>query len=111
MFDFHCHILPDMDDGSADVAESLALLSMLSMQGVTGVAATPHFYAFQESPERFLQRRTKAANQLYSQWTANLPEVLLGAEIFFYTGISNTEGLNRLCLQETSYLLLEMPFE
>ena len=43
MIDFHSHILPEVDDGSASVEESAALLSMLSEQGVDVVAATPHF--------------------------------------------------------------------
>lgn len=110
MFDFHTHVLPGMDDGSADPAESLALLTLLARQGVTAVAATPHFYAFRESPDRFLRRRARAAEQLRAVWTPGLPEVLLGAEVFYYAGISSTDGLDRLCLQDTPYLLLEMPF-
>ncbi len=40
--DVHCHILPDVDDGPADLAESLALARMLVEDGVTDVIATPH---------------------------------------------------------------------
>lgn len=45
MIDLHTHILPNVDDGSSSLEESLALLRMLASQGVTLTAATPHFYA------------------------------------------------------------------
>ena len=57
MIDLHSHILPQMDDGSRSVDESLQMLAALAAQGVTDVAATPHFYASENSPERFLARR------------------------------------------------------
>lgn len=110
MFDFHSHILPGMDDGSANVDESLSLLTILAQQGVTGVAATPHFYAARESPDHFLLRRAKASQRLSARLSAGMPEILLGAEVFYYSGISHTEELDQLCLQGTAYLLLEMPF-
>lgn len=65
MFDFHSHILPGMDDGSANVDESLSLLTVLAQQGVTGIAATPHFYAAREATDHFfcgeLRRRSGSA--------------------------------------------------
>ena len=53
MIDFHSHILPGMDDGSQTVEESLTLLEMLRAQGVDTVAATPHFYARENSRRCF----------------------------------------------------------
>ena len=64
MIDFHSHILPGMDDGSQTVEESLTLLEMLRAQGVDTVAATPHFYARENSPEVFLRRRREAWERL-----------------------------------------------
>ena len=49
MTDIHCHVLPEMDDGSRSVEESVAMLEALSAQGVGCVAATPHFYAMENS--------------------------------------------------------------
>ncbi len=42
MIDFHCHILPGIDDGAKDWEESIAMARCLVGQGVTGVVATPH---------------------------------------------------------------------
>ena len=44
MIDFHSHVLPGMDDGSASLEESIAMLRMEAEQGITQVVATPHFY-------------------------------------------------------------------
>lgn len=43
MIDIHCHILPAFDDGSASMAESLAMAKMAVSSGVTGIVTTPHF--------------------------------------------------------------------
>lgn len=42
MRDIHCHILPGVDDGAADLAESLAMLDAARAAGVTSVVCTPH---------------------------------------------------------------------
>lgn len=42
MYDTHCHILPGLDDGAADLTETLAFLHLAAGQGVTAVFATPH---------------------------------------------------------------------
>ena len=60
MTDIHTHILPQMDDGSQSAAESLAMLEELARQGITCIAATPHFYAQENSPAEFLRRSRPA---------------------------------------------------
>ena len=62
--DFHSHVLPGVDDGSATVEESLRMLRLQAEQGVTHVVATPHFYPMQDSPNRFLERRAKTEKRL-----------------------------------------------
>lgn len=42
MIDLHCHILPGIDDGAADIAVSLAMARAFVDDGVTTVACTPH---------------------------------------------------------------------
>ena len=109
MIDFHTHILPGVDDGAKGVEESLALLNMLADQGVTTAFATPHFIPSRsETPERFLHRRTTALERL----PKDLPiELLVGAELTYYPGISRMSSLLDLRLQGTRILLLEMPAE
>ena len=109
MVDFHCHLLPKVDDGSSSVVESLKILEELAKQTVEAVVATPHFIANDESVDNFIYRRQKAYEKLQSELYDGLPEIRLGAEVEFYEGISNLVGLNKLCIEGTNILLLEMP--
>ncbi len=42
MRDMHSHILPGVDDGAADLEESLAMLEAAKAVGVTSITCTPH---------------------------------------------------------------------
>ena len=42
MRDIHSHILPGVDDGAADLDESLAMLEAAKAAGVTSIVCTPH---------------------------------------------------------------------
>lgn len=109
MIDFHSHILPGMDDGSKSVEESVAMLNALSEQGITRVAATPHFYANDESVSEFLGRRQASLEKLSGSLSPQMPQIMLGAEVRYYEGLSRHENIRDLCLQGTKLLLIEMP--
>ena len=96
MIDFHSHVLPHMDDGSKNMAESISLIEMQKQQGVNTVVATPHFHANDESVESFLDRRLKACIELRKQLPENAPNIIMGAEVRYYEGISRLEGLKKL---------------
>ncbi len=110
MIDFHSHILPGVDDGSRNTAESIALLELLQKQGVRHVIATPHFYPDRESVDSFLRHRTAAWERLTAVLPEGLPQIHIGAEVKYYPGISRLPQLEQLCIQGTKLLLLEMPF-
>ena len=109
MIDFHSHILPKTDDGSRSTNESVSMLMSLSGQGVKKVFATPHFYANSESVDSFLERRQCSFERLKQNMTPDMPEVLLGAEVRYYSGIGHLDKLESLCMQGSRLLLLEMP--
>ncbi len=109
MIDFHSHILPGVDDGSKNIQESLRLLSMMKRQGVQVVIATPHYYAGNETPESFVDRRQKAFEQLCTELPEGYPQILLGAEVEYYEGISKLQGLDLLTFGAGKLLLVEMP--
>ncbi len=110
MTDIHCHVLPQMDDGSRGAEESLAMLEALAAQGVSRVAATPHFYAGENGPEEFLDRRAASMEKLAEIWRPGLPALKLGAEVYYFEGISRCQGLDAMKIEGTGLLLLEMPF-
>lgn len=109
MIDWHSHILPQMDDGSRSVEESLHMLDNMSEQGVSTVIATPHFSADEESVDTFLQRRATAYQSLAQKMTPEHPRVLCGAEVKYYPGIAKMHELGHLSIENTNVLLLEMP--
>lgn len=110
IIDFHSHVLPGIDDGSHDVSMSYQMLRLSAEQGVEVVNATPHFYASRDRIERFLDRRRRAYEQLSEVLTPELPQLHLGAEVAFFSGISEADRMESLCLEGTDVLLLELPF-
>lgn len=110
MIDFHSHILPEMDDGSKSVEESLQMLARSAQQGITCVALTPHFYAEKDTPQCFLERRAQSYEKLLEANPQNSSQLLLGAEVEYFLGMHKTQAIPQLRLQGTKYLLLEMPF-
>lgn len=110
MIDWHSHVLPKMDDGSRSIEESLKLINMQHRQGVDKIIATPHFYANDESVNSFLERRQASFELLKPNLAPNAPQIILGAEVKYYHGISKMENLKALRAQDSEILLLEMPF-
>jgi protein-tyrosine phosphatase len=42
VIDLHCHILPGVDDGALDLADSVAMATVAERDGISVVCATPH---------------------------------------------------------------------
>ena len=109
VIDLHAHILPGMDHGSRDLAEAIAQWQMLSDIGVSCVVATPHFYAQNEpSVDEFVARRDAAARALCDKADGPM-RLLCGAEVLLFRGLDRMAGLDRLCIEGTNAILLEMP--
>lgn len=111
--DFHTHILPGVDDGSRNIEESMEMLRELKKQGIDMVVATPHFYCEQNTIETFLERRNAAFALLQKavQDEPDMPEVVCGAEVLFYPEIFALDNLEKLCIQGTRYIMIELPFQ
>ncbi len=108
MFDIHSHILHDIDDGAKDLTESIALLEEMKAQGITSVLATPHFYPHSDFLDEFLENTHKNFEELKkSCQNKNLPNIYLGCEVFYYSGISKADNIQKLTLNSSNYMLLE----
>lgn len=108
MIDIHSHILPCIDDGSKSVEESVSLIKMLASQGIDKIVATPHFYANSDTIDSFIKKREDSFNKLIPHINDSMPKVLLGAEVKYYEGISRLDGLEKLSIENSKLLLLEM---
>lgn len=111
MVDFHSHILPGIDDGSRNTEQTVAMLEEMRNQGIDVVVATPHFDMRLENVDSFLARRDVAVSKLPDD-SLDFPKVITGAEVFC-CGIdfSKIEKINRLCIGETDYMLVETYFD
>lgn len=107
--DFHSHILPGADHGSDSLETTKKQLSLMKSSNVVKAVATPHFYPQRDSVESFLERRSIAVKALSALERGNRPEIYLGAEVLVCPGIDHMQGLERLCIEGTAVILLEMP--
>ncbi len=110
-FDIHSHILGGVDDGAKDLDESIALLEDMYAQGITDVIATPHFYPQSDVLQDFITTVNSRFCELKNTIkTKNLPNIYLGCEVFYYSGISKASSLEKLTLNGSDYILLEPSF-
>lgn len=111
LIDFHSHILPGIDDGSPSLDISMEMLRMEARQGITHVVATPHFYARYDNPEDFLARRSAAEMALRAKRAGEpgLPRLTMGAEVYFFRGMSESDLLPQLTIGGKKCILVEMP--
>ncbi len=108
MFDMHCHIIPDVDDGSKSLDESLAMLAEERRQGVTDIILTPHLrIGMFETPRDRVERHF---NYLRHAAREHFPEMNLYLGCEFHSNMDMTEMLRsdpRYRMIGTDFVLLE----
>ena len=106
--DYHCHVLPGIDDGAETPEISGKMLDLMKMQGVGKLVLTPHFYPHRErSVEDFLKKRVSAFEKISHRTEF---EFHLGAEVAIERGFSEISGIEQLAVEGTNLMLLELPF-
>lgn len=110
MIDFHSHIIPKIDDGSRSTEMSKQMLHLSYDQGIRHIVATPHFYINQNEADEFLKSREYSIKRLETVLDENMPHVHIGAEVYFFNGISSYDKLDLLTIDNTNCILIEMPF-
>ena len=111
MTDFHTHVLPQIDDGSKSVEQSVEMLKMLAKQGVDTVYATPHFRADIYSIDEFIKVREESLKKLSKAMKGgDYPKIKLGAEVFLSSDLITMDNIDKLCIEGTNLLLVEMPY-
>lgn len=108
--DFHCHILPGIDDGASDLDVSLGLIKTQEAQGVKTIVATPHYRKHEMSVSTFLRRRQAAYESVINHAYPGMPKILLAAEIALEHNLYELEDIEQLANAEMNTLLLEFPF-
>lgn len=107
LIDIHSHIIPDVDDGARNFAESLMLLEMMVEQGVTDVVATPHVNS---NATRATWERQVSQFKLLKEKATHLDiNIHLGAEVK-YRKYLITE-YKKYTFENTNYILMEFSWE
>lgn len=111
MTEHHCHILPQIDDGSKSVEMSLEMIKLMRSQGVEKIIATPHFYAHRENcnVKAYLEKRRNAYDMLIQADQSNA-DIMLGAEVAIERGLHSIPDIDKLRIADTDYILLELPY-
>lgn len=109
IIDFHSHVLPGIDDGSRNADTSRGMLEMCREHGVELMIATPHFYAESNRVEKFIENRQRAYDEVMALG-ADIPQIMMGAEVAYFAGMSRAEKIDALTIGDTDIMLLEMPF-
>lgn len=107
MIDFHCHILPGLDDGAATLDESLEMAQILSASGFTRVCCTSHHMrgAWNVSSEKIVDAM-KSLQQEIDQAGIAL-QLLAGRE--YYLDEFLLADLNQTLLLPGGRILVEFP--
>lgn len=106
----HCHILPNIDDGSKSVEMSLKMIDALKAQGAQAIVLTPHFYSNEISLDDFLAKRNRAVARLESSLPQGSPTLYPAAEVYISQYLFNYESLDALCIGKSRYALIEHRF-
>ena len=113
MIDFHAHILPNIDDGSASMEESINLIKEAEQAGFTGIISTSHYLQnYYESDEEERRRiLAELANQVkVADAEAEIQKLYLGSEIYISTDIVELlEEGKASTINGTNYVLFELP--
>lgn len=115
MIDFHSHFLPKLDDGAENIEISLKMLADSTAAGIDTQVSTSHCYLNNgnDSILHFLEHRKASYSALCKAMAKSpdtYPKILLGSEVHYASGISKCPDLRSLCIENTDYLLLELPF-
>lgn len=109
MIDIHCHVLPGLDDGPANMPEALAMAEAFVASGTTALVATPHIDHTWRVRPQLIPQRADALREALAGEGIDL-EISTGAEIALSRVADLTPNeLAGLRLGSGPYLLLECP--
>ena len=114
MIDIHAHILPNLDDGSESLEESLEMAELAVESGVEIMAVTPH----SNQMGRFENFQSVQLEQSFEQLREALKrekiqlQILEGMEIWASDDIAQKIKNKQLGgINGTAYYLVEFPFD
>ena len=110
MIDIHCHILPEVDDGSRSLNESIEMAMIAKEQGITKIVNTSHYHPdFRYKKGEELLKELEDFNNVLKENMIDI-EVLIGNEIYYTKDlIKEIDELDFYTLNNSRYILIELP--
>lgn len=106
MIDFHSHILPNIDDGSRNIEQTLNMLEEAKKAGFTKIISTSHYI------EEYYESDEEERNKLINEVRNNIQgiELYLGNEIYITDNIVQLIADKKAStINNSKYVLFEMP--
>lgn len=108
MIDYHCHILPSIDDGPAAIEESLRMAQILSGAGYRDVYCTPHLIkGLYDAPAGLVLQELRRLQQAINR--EGIPLQLHSGREYFLDEYLCGYLDQPMLLEGTDYLLVEIP--
>lgn len=107
MTDWHCHILPGVDDGVQDIDESLAILGMYETAGIRNVWLTPHIMEDIPNKTEYLKTRFE---ELCSAYNGNIKLHLAAENMIDSLFLERLEANDILTIGDTNTILVETSY-
>ncbi len=108
MIDFHSHILPNVDDGSTSMEETIKLIKEAKQVGFTGIISTSHY--LQGHYEFCGEERRKILENVKMYLVPNFTKLYLGSEIYVSPEILELiKDSKASTINNTRYVLFELP--
>ena len=108
--DIHCHILPGVDDGAADIAQTQKMLRMAAAEGICEIVTTPHYKMGRNRRNASKERIAELVQEL-QRWLADEGiniQLYTGNEILYSYEIDHLLEAQAVCtLADSSYVLVE----
>lgn len=108
MLDFHCHLLPNIDDGPADIDDSVTMAAALREAGFTTIYGTPHLIkgSYEADNEAVLSAAATLQTRLRAE---NIDLKIFPGREYYLDEFLGNYLKEPLTLGDTRYILIEIP--
>lgn len=112
--DPHCHIIPNVDDGSPDMETSIAMAERAVKSGIRIIAATPHgnhpIFETNYSPD-FLRKEVNELNKVFTENNISV-RIVPGTEVYLTDKVPELFESGKLITwaDENRFILTELGF-
>lgn len=114
MYDIHCHIIPNVDDGSGSLNDSVEMATLAAKSGTKGLIATPHCNIPGLVDNYWSEYFDKKIVQLNGELDKRgIPvRIYAGQEIFSHGDIlARLKKGELITLNKSEYVLIEFDFD